>query len=77
MIGELDYETTFQYDLTVRATDSISKDFSEVFVNILVSDINDNAPKFVNSIYNITISENTPIGTVILKIHAFDNDTGI
>jgi hypothetical protein len=37
-------------------------------------DSNDNAPKFDRSIYNVTIDENQPINTTLLRVHADDSD---
>lgn len=45
-------------------------------VQITVEDANDNVPKFTQASYKVTVSENTPIDTVILVILAVDNDQG-
>lgn len=73
---ELDYETKSQYLLTLRATDSISKTYAEVPVNIIIIDVNDCIPKFSADFYNITVAENTPVGSYVLQVAATDNDTG-
>lgn len=76
MVDELDYESKKQYELTIRATDSVSGVFAEVLVSILVTDVNDSPPEFASDSYNISISEAAPFGTSVLKVHAHDNDTG-
>nr|XP_023017752.1 cadherin EGF LAG seven-pass G-type receptor 2-like [Leptinotarsa decemlineata]XP_023017753.1 cadherin EGF LAG seven-pass G-type receptor 2-like [Leptinotarsa decemlineata] len=44
-------------------------------VNIRVTDVNDNAPVFINAPYVLNISEVTVIGTRVLQgVHAVDND---
>ena len=43
---------------------------------IRVLDINDNDPRFNQSIYRAKIYENIPIGTAVTKLTANDADTG-
>ncbi|XP_058794818.1 cadherin-99C isoform X2 [Phymastichus coffea] len=65
---------TFQLSCTVRATRSNRK----IPVIVRVSDINDNAPKFVNTPYETTVSELTPVGSTIFKnVVATDADAGV
>lgn len=77
MIDELDYEHKKQYDLTVAATDSVSGVQSETLVRISIQDVNDCPPEFSKDSYNISLPETSPIGTMVLKVIARDNDTGI
>ncbi|XP_051157574.1 fat-like cadherin-related tumor suppressor homolog [Leptopilina boulardi] len=77
VVDELDYEQKKQYELTVRATDSVSGVFAEVLVSILVQDVNDCPPEFSQDSYNISVSEAAPFGTSVLKVTSRDNDTGI
>ncbi|CAG9858014.1 unnamed protein product [Phyllotreta striolata] len=47
-------------------------------VIVRLTDINDNAPHFINTPYETTISELTPVGTTIFQnIIAKDKDTGV
>lgn len=47
-------------------------------VIVRVSDINDNAPEFINTPYETTVSELTPVGTTVFtSIAARDGDTGV
>lgn len=76
-MDELDYEQHSQYELLVRATDSVSGVFAEVPVSIVLQDINDCPPEFSQESYNVSITEATQIGSSILTVIAYDNDTGI
>lgn len=75
-MDELDYEEKRQYELTLRATDSVSGVHAEVLVSILVLDVNDCPPEFTQDSYNISVSEAAPFGTSVLKVYSKDNDTG-
>ncbi|GLH14886.1 Fat-like cadherin-related tumor suppressor homolog [Gryllus bimaculatus] len=77
VVDELDYEQKKQYELTIRATDSVSGVYAEVLVSILVQDVNDCPPEFSTDAYNISVSEAAPFGTSVLKVSSRDNDTGI
>jgi hypothetical protein len=47
-------------------------------VYITIDDVNDNPPKFDQSIYTIqNVSENLPIGSIIFRIDATDADDGV
>ena len=41
------------------------------------TDINDNAPEFVRKLHEITVEENTDIGTEVLRVMATSRDIGI
>uniref|UniRef100_A0A8D2AGH5 Cadherin-17 n=1 Tax=Sciurus vulgaris TaxID=55149 RepID=A0A8D2AGH5_SCIVU len=62
-----------QYNLTVEVSD---QDFKTLcFVQINVIDINDQIPIFEKSDYgNLTLPEDTAVGTIILTIQATDDD---
>ncbi|XP_023314181.1 fat-like cadherin-related tumor suppressor homolog isoform X1 [Trichogramma pretiosum] len=77
VVDELDYEEKKEYELTVRATDSVSGIYAEVLVSILVLDVNDCPPEFSQDSYNVSISEAAIFGTELLRLVARDNDTGI
>nr|XP_022919754.1 fat-like cadherin-related tumor suppressor homolog isoform X3 [Onthophagus taurus] len=77
VVDELDYEQQQQYELVVRATDSVSGVYAEVPVSIVLQDVNDCPPEFQEESYNISISEAAPFGTSVLVVTAKDNDTGM
>ncbi|XP_028399799.1 protocadherin Fat 4-like isoform X2 [Dendronephthya gigantea] len=75
-ISKLDRETVGSYSFKVYARDTWGLE-SNVTVNILVDDVNDNAPYFPKSdVYRSDVSEETPVGTEVLKIVAKDEDWG-
>ena len=46
-----------------------------VQVNIVVLDVNDNPPIFVNSTYSATLSELVNVGADVETVMAFDRDS--
>lgn len=71
VIYPLDYETTQYYHLTVKATDTLTGAKSEVDVDVVILDVNDNPPQFQNALYSAVLSENSMIGTSVLQVRAF------
>lgn len=67
----LDYETMQYYRLTVKATDTLTGAKSEVDVDIVVLDVNDNPPLFQNTSYSAMLSENSMIGTSVLQVGGY------
>ncbi|XP_067374419.1 protocadherin gamma-A1-like isoform X45 [Channa argus] len=45
-------------------------------IHITVLDANDNAPVFTQSVYRANVKENSLMGTVVMKVSAFDEDKG-
>ncbi|XP_048058638.1 protocadherin beta-16-like [Megalobrama amblycephala] len=43
-------------------------------IRIKVLDVNDNAPAFTHSVYKATVVENSPKGTVVIRVEASDAD---
>ncbi|KAL1432894.1 hypothetical protein MTO96_001889 [Rhipicephalus appendiculatus] len=77
LVQSLDREVKDRYQLTVLAVDSGSpRQTGTGTVNVLVSDINDNAPRFERSRYTVTLPENQPVNTPLATITATDADTG-
>ncbi|XP_063909335.1 fat-like cadherin-related tumor suppressor homolog isoform X4 [Zophobas morio] len=77
VVDELDFEQQPQYELLIRATDSVSGVYAEVPVSIVLQDVNDCPPEFTQENYNVSISEAAQFGTPVLTVLANDNDTGI
>ena len=66
---KLDRETKAKYTLKVRAEDKGNpKRSAEVFVDINVSDVNDNDPTFNPSSYHIKIKEDAGVGSRITEV---------
>ncbi|XP_043110523.1 protocadherin-15a isoform X2 [Puntigrus tetrazona] len=71
----LDRETRSWYDLIVEASDgAVDPRRSTITLLVEVTDINDNSPVFSQPIYNVNVQENTPAGTIILRLSAVDAD---
>uniref|UniRef100_G3QZ19 Protocadherin beta 15 n=1 Tax=Gorilla gorilla gorilla TaxID=9595 RepID=G3QZ19_GORGO len=74
---ELDREEQAQLRLTLTAVDGGSPPRSgTVQILILVLDANDNAPEFVQALYEVQVPENSPVGSLVVKVSARDLDTG-
>ncbi|XP_016326379.1 protocadherin-15-like, partial [Sinocyclocheilus anshuiensis] len=71
----LDRETRSWYDLIVEASDgAVDPRRTTITLLVEVTDINDNSPVFSQPIYTVNVPENTPAGTVILRLSAVDAD---
>ncbi|XP_062576129.1 cadherin EGF LAG seven-pass G-type receptor 2-like isoform X1 [Saccostrea cucullata] len=74
---KLDRETVAVYNLKAVATDGgVPPRSSTVGVRINIIDINDNPPKFPSKELEIRVPENTPVGSVLMKVSATDPDEG-
>ncbi|KAH0560925.1 Cadherin-99C [Cotesia glomerata] len=80
LLKQLDRDTenlshvVFQLACTVKATNK--KRIIPIIVR--VSDVNDNAPKFINTPYETTVPELTPVGSTIFQnVVAVDADAGV
>lgn len=77
---KLDFEDAQSYSLTVEASDSSSpinsRHTSVSHVDVIVTPLNEHAPVFSQSSYDVTISENTAIGASVLSVTATDGDSG-
>ncbi|XP_030251903.1 protocadherin alpha-2-like isoform X35 [Sparus aurata] len=73
--GPLDRENTSVYNVTITATDEGSPPLSSIrVITVHVSDVNDNAPRFMEPVINVYVKENSPTGSVISTVTAFDPD---
>lgn len=76
---ELDRERQSSYNLTVTANDCaqpLTLQFtSTTHVNIVVEDVNDNAPWFVSA-KSVSIPEDSALHSVVMTVHAEDADLG-
>ncbi|XP_061607074.1 protocadherin-16-like isoform X2 [Phyllopteryx taeniolatus] len=74
LTAPLDFEEKTWYTVTVRATDS--QHHTEANITILVEDVNDNVPAFTQDLYQVTLPEHTPAGSVVVTVTATDRDSG-
>ncbi|XP_047411777.1 protocadherin beta-5-like [Sciurus carolinensis] len=73
----LDREEQPELILTLTALDGgVPPRSGTVTVRIEVIDINDNAPEFLQSLYEVQVPENTPINSLVLVVSAQDLDAG-
>ncbi|XP_056136488.1 protocadherin alpha-3-like [Lampris incognitus] len=73
--GRLDRESIARYNVTIVAADEgISPLSSTSVVTVYVSDVNDNAPRFHESVINIYVKENSPVGETLKTVSAVDAD---
>ncbi|XP_052464319.1 protocadherin beta-16 isoform X22 [Carassius gibelio] len=74
---ELDREEQKEIDMILTATDGGSPQRSgTAVIHITVLDANDNVPVFSESVYRVTLAENTHPGTEIIRVSATDADEG-
>ncbi|XP_076804563.1 protocadherin-19-like [Clavelina lepadiformis] len=64
----LDITKHDRYDIVITAC-------SNSTINVVILDENNNSPKFDQPTENITISENTTVGSTIMTVQATDDDT--
>ncbi len=74
----LDRETQVDHFLTLSGVDG-GRPFriGTASIHIHVLDANDNVPVFGQTVYKVSAQENSPRGTVLVKLNATDLDSGI
>ncbi|XP_039692276.1 protocadherin beta-4 isoform X1 [Pteropus medius] len=73
----LDREEQSEFSLTLMALDGGSPPRSgTITLQILIMDVNDNAPEFVQTPYEVQVLENSPIDSPVLSVLARDADAG-
>ncbi|XP_030648018.1 protocadherin beta-16-like [Chanos chanos] len=74
---KLDREQQREIKLTLTASDGgIPQRSGTVVIHVVVLDANDNTPVFSQSAYRVSLPENSPIGTEVVKVNATDGDEG-
>ncbi|XP_048086728.1 protocadherin beta-16-like [Alosa alosa] len=75
--NELDREKQDHLSLTLSAYDGGSpKRSGSVIINVKVLDANDNVPVFTQPVYEVSLFENSPLGTIVFQVSASDADEG-
>uniref|UniRef100_A0A8D2J9S6 Cadherin EGF LAG seven-pass G-type receptor 2 n=1 Tax=Varanus komodoensis TaxID=61221 RepID=A0A8D2J9S6_VARKO len=75
---ELDYEDQVSYTLAITARDNgIPQKSDTTYLEILVNDVNDNAPQFLRDSYQGSVYEDVPAFTSVLQVSATDRDSGL
>ncbi|CAL8350195.1 unnamed protein product [Merluccius merluccius] len=73
----LDRETQAEYITDIVAEDGGSPPLlGTATLKIIITDVNDNCPRFTKSLMNITLHGNTSKGAHLGRLHAFDSDLG-
>uniref|UniRef100_A0A8C9QWK4 Cadherin domain-containing protein n=1 Tax=Scleropages formosus TaxID=113540 RepID=A0A8C9QWK4_SCLFO len=75
--NELDREKQDELTLTLISYDGGSPQRSgTVVIQVRVLDANDNVPVFTQSVYKVSLQENSPLDTVVVTVRATDEDEG-
>ncbi|XP_003783552.1 cadherin-related family member 1 [Otolemur garnettii] len=74
LVEELDREREDEIEAIISISDGLNLVAEKVV--ILVTDANDEAPRFIEEPYVVLVPEDTPAGSSIFKVHAVDKDTG-
>lgn len=78
-MADLDRETQDRYELVVKATDmagQLGGLSGSTTVTIVITDVNDNPPRFSQKMYQFTVSEGAAVGTPVGHVMATDADMG-
>ncbi|NXG65018.1 PCDH7 protein, partial [Hemiprocne comata] len=76
--GALDREQRDSYELSLRVRDGGDPArSSQAILRVLITDVNDNSPRFEKSVYEADLAENSSPGTPILQLRATDLDVGV
>ncbi|XP_058533352.1 protocadherin beta-15 [Ochotona princeps] len=74
---ELDREEQAELLLTLTARDGGSPPRSgTAHIRVLVMDVNDNAPEFTQTLYEVQVPEDSPKGSIVVQVTARDLDAG-
>ena len=72
----LDRETRNSHTFSASATDGFHFSLENAFVEITVTDFNDERPVFSEAVYEVDVQELTPPNAIILIVNAEDADEG-
>ena len=64
-----------EYSLIVEAL--VGDDLATAVVSVTLTDYNDNAPRFDTAVFEATVLENQPNGTLVLQVQADDIDSDV
>lgn len=72
----LDFEQVQSYAVTLRAVDSGTPPFTaSAQLTVEVTDINDNAPEFLEQAYTASVPEDIPVNAIVVSVNATDADS--
>ncbi|KAL1006772.1 hypothetical protein UPYG_G00076880 [Umbra pygmaea] len=79
-LAGMDREVRENYSVIIQAKDmggQLGGLAGTTMVNITLSDVNDNPPMFDHKLYQMSVPETAPVGSVVGRIQAKDRDIGI
>ncbi|KAF3703816.1 Cadherin-20 F-cadherin MN-cadherin Precursor [Channa argus] len=79
-LADMDRETRENYTVVIQAKDmggQLGGLAGTTTVNITLSDVNDNPPMFDQRLYQMSVPESVPVGSVVGRIWAKDRDIGV
>ncbi|KAK6299973.1 hypothetical protein J4Q44_G00300060 [Coregonus suidteri] len=79
-LAGMDREVRENYSVIIQAKDmggQLGGLAGTTIVNITLSDVNDNPPMFDQKLYQMSVLESAPVGSVVGRIRAKDRDIGI
>uniref|UniRef100_A0AAQ5YR88 Cadherin domain-containing protein n=1 Tax=Amphiprion ocellaris TaxID=80972 RepID=A0AAQ5YR88_AMPOC len=79
-LADMDRETRENYTVVIQAKDmggQLGGLAGTTTVNITLSDVNDNPPMFDQRLYQMSVPESAPVGSVVGRIWAKDRDIGV
>ncbi|RVE58556.1 hypothetical protein OJAV_G00195480 [Oryzias javanicus] len=79
-LADMDRETRENYTVVIQAKDmggQLGGLAGTTTVNITLSDVNDNAPVFDQRLYQMSVLESAPVGSVVGRVWAKDRDVGV
>ncbi|XP_065657160.1 protocadherin Fat 4 isoform X2 [Hydra vulgaris] len=74
-VKELDFEKTKEHNLLVSVHDGLHTSFKHI--KVVVLDVNDNLPEYLEYIYVVNVTLDTLPGTHLLSLKAVDKDSGM
>lgn len=78
VMGTLDREVKESYDMNILVVDGGTPERqSSALLRVIITDQNDNAPKFEKSHYEANLQENSPVGHSVIQVRATDSDSGV
>ncbi|XP_059472366.1 cadherin-23 [Neocloeon triangulifer] len=74
----LDYEQVKSMNFTIVAKETVPNNpkYSSVPVTVFIRDVNDNFPEFTEPFYEVSVPENSKMGTTVAWVQAMDEDSG-
>ncbi|KAG9490979.1 hypothetical protein GDO78_006361, partial [Eleutherodactylus coqui] len=74
----LDRETQNKHELILTASDGGDPvQTGTALINVIITDVNDNAPVFTQDVYKVSVRESIPVNSTILQVSASDEDEGV